>query len=71
MQITSSLTHPNTVAVYDFGETPEGTLYYAMEYLSGVTLQDLVPASGPQTRPGSCAYSIRSVAHWPKPMAKD
>jgi serine/threonine protein kinase len=49
VQITSSLTHPNTVAVYDFGETPEGTLYYAMEYLSGVTLQDLVPISGPQT----------------------
>ncbi len=49
VQITSGLTHPNTVAVYDFGETPEGTLYYAMEYLSGVTLEDLVPISGPQT----------------------
>ena len=48
VQITSSLTHPNTVAIYDFGQTPEGTLYYAMEHLNGVTLEDLVRASGPQ-----------------------
>ncbi len=48
VQITSSLTHPNTVAVFDFGQTPEGTLYYAMEHLDGVTLDDLVRISGPQ-----------------------
>ena len=48
VQITSSLTHPNTVAVFDFGQTPEGTLYYAMEHLNGVTLEDLVRISGPQ-----------------------
>jgi serine/threonine protein kinase len=48
VQITSSLSHPNTVAVFDFGQTPEGTLYYAMEHLSGVTLEDLVRISGPQ-----------------------
>lgn len=47
VQITSSLRHPNTVAVFDFGQTPEGTLYYAMEYLNGVTLEDLVRISGP------------------------
>ena len=48
VQITSSLTHPNTVAVFDFGQTPEGTLYYAMEHLDGVTLEDLVRITGPQ-----------------------
>jgi serine/threonine-protein kinase len=36
------------VAVFDFGQTPEGTLYYAMEHLDGVTLEDLVRISGPQ-----------------------
>ncbi len=48
VQLTSRLTHPNTIAIYDFGQTPEGTLYYAMEHLNGVTLEDLVRISGPQ-----------------------
>jgi serine/threonine-protein kinase len=48
VQLTSRLTHPNTVAIYDFGQTPEGTLYYAMEHLNGVSLDDLVRISGPQ-----------------------
>ncbi len=47
VQLTSELTHPNTVSVYDFGRTPEGTFYYAMEYLEGVTLGDLVRRHGP------------------------
>jgi len=48
VRLTSSLTHPNTVAVFDFGQTPEGTLYYAMEYLNGITLEVLARVSGPQ-----------------------
>ena len=47
VQITSSLSHPNTIAIYDYGQTPDGTLYYAMEYLSGVTLDALASISGP------------------------
>ena len=38
VQITSQLNHPNTVAVYDYGRTPEGVFYYAMEYLDGIEL---------------------------------
>jgi len=46
VQLTSGLTHPNTIAIYDFGHTPEGVFYYAMEYLDGITLEDLVAHSG-------------------------
>ena len=48
VQLTSMLTHPNTISVYDFGRTPEGSFYYAMEYLEGLDLQALVDQTGPQ-----------------------
>ena len=31
--LTCRLMHPNTIQVYDYGHTPEGIFYYAMEYL--------------------------------------
>ena len=34
-QAISRLTHPNTVIVHDFGQSPDGTLFLAMEYLEG------------------------------------
>ena len=39
-RLTTAVNHPNLVTVYDFGETEDGVLYLAMEYLSGVTLSD-------------------------------
>ncbi len=51
VQITSQLNNPHTVAIYDFGRTPEGVFYYAMEYLDGIDLQSLVERYGPQPVP--------------------
>ncbi|HTE53896.1 MAG TPA: serine/threonine-protein kinase [Kofleriaceae bacterium] len=46
VQLTARLTHPNTVRVFDYGCTDE-ILYYAMEYLDGASLAEVVGASGP------------------------
>ncbi|HKQ72041.1 MAG TPA: serine/threonine-protein kinase [Polyangiaceae bacterium] len=48
VQLTALLTHPNTISIYDYGRTPEGTFYYAMELLEGLTLEELVEGHGPQ-----------------------
>jgi serine/threonine protein kinase len=47
VRLTCQLTHPNTIQVYDYGHTPDGIFYYAMEYLVGVNLHDLVIRYGP------------------------
>ena len=49
VQLTSQLTHPNTIAIYDFGRTSDNVFYYAMEYVDGVSLERLVEDDGPQS----------------------
>lgn len=60
VQITSNLNHPNTIAIYDYGRTPEGVFYYAMEYLDGIDLQRLVDTYGPQPA-GRVIYILRQI----------
>lgn len=48
VQLTSQLTHPNTITIYDFGHTEEGVFYYVMELLEGLNLEQLVERYGPQ-----------------------
>ena len=46
---TSNLNHPNIVSVYDLGQTPEGTLYIAMEFIDGPSLKEVIRRNGPLT----------------------
>jgi serine/threonine-protein kinase len=50
------INHANVCAIYDFGETPEGTIYLAMEFIEGESLSDLLRREG--TLPADRAVSI-------------
>ena len=47
VQMTASLSHPNIVEVYDYGRAEDGSYYYVMEYLPGLSLEELVRAPRP------------------------
>jgi serine/threonine-protein kinase len=47
VQSTARLAHHNTIAIYDYGHTNDGTFYYVMEYLRGMSLADIIRNDGP------------------------
>ncbi len=42
----SRISHPNVCQIYDFGETPEGIIYLAMEFIEGAALTDIIEKEG-------------------------
>ena len=42
----SRINHPNVCAIYDFGETEDGVIYLAMEFIEGESLTDLIDREG-------------------------
>ncbi|MBM3392137.1 MAG: hypothetical protein FJY34_09230 [Betaproteobacteria bacterium] len=60
VQSASLLGHPNTITIYDYGTGPGGEFWYAMEYLEGLALSDLVERYGPLP-PSRAAYVLRQA----------
>lgn len=60
VQLTAGLTHPSTIAIYDYGRTNEGVFYYAMELLQGINLHQLVGFDGPLP-PGRVVHLLRQA----------
>jgi len=47
VRATAKLSHWNSIDIYDYGRTEDGTFYYVMEYLPGHNLGELVDDHGP------------------------
>jgi len=60
VQATATLTHWNTIEVFDYGRTEDGIFYYVMEYLPGMNLEDLVENHGPMP-PERAIHLLRQV----------
>ena len=59
VQSTAQLRHPNTVEIYDYGRAEDGTFYYVMEYLPGMSLEDMVARHG-----GNEWHAVRAMCRF-------
>jgi hypothetical protein len=72
----TALNHPNIVAVFDLGQTAEGTLYIAMEFVDGPSLKSAITSGGPMA-PARAVTLMRqignalSIAHRNKIIHRD
>src|SRR5262249_6370987 len=60
VRAVTALTHFNTVRVFDYGMSDDGSFYYVMEYLDGPPLDNLVKGTGPLV-PGRAVYLLRQL----------
>jgi serine/threonine-protein kinase len=60
VRATAALSHWNTVEIYDYGRTDDGTFYYVMEFLPGKSLAELVEEYGPLPA-GRVIYLLRQT----------
>ena len=61
VQLTARLTHPHTITLFDYGRTPDGVFYYAMELLDGASLDKVVAVAG-RLAPARVVHVLYEVA---------
>jgi serine/threonine-protein kinase len=57
----SKISHPNVCQIFDFGETSDGLIYLAMEFIEGKALKDLIEEEGALPAPRA-AHILRQSA---------
>jgi tRNA A-37 threonylcarbamoyl transferase component Bud32 len=60
VQAAARLSHWNNIDIYDYGRTADGTFFYVMEYLPGLSIQQLIQRRGP-LHPARCIYLLQQV----------
>jgi len=61
-QATALLHSPHTIRLYDFGSTSNGSFYYVMELLHGISLDQLISKYGPQS-PARVVFILKQICH--------
>jgi len=61
-QATALLCSPNTIRLYDYGQSQDGSFYYVMELLDGVDLEHFVRRFGPLP-PARAVHLLRQACH--------
>lgn len=62
VRLMAKLSHWNSVEVFDYGRAEDGTFYYAMEFLPGLSLQEVVERQGP-VQPERAVHLLRQVCY--------
>jgi len=60
VKATSRLNHWNSISIYDYGRTSDGTFFYVMEYVTGLSLQELVVRRG-ALAPARAIYLLKQI----------
>ena len=61
----SRLQHPNTIRMFDFGQTQDGKLFMTMEFLDGISLRQAL-STGPLAPQRVMKVLIQAALHSPK-----
>ena len=62
VKATSRLNHWNSISIFDYGRTSDGTFFYVMEYVTGLSVQELINRRGP-IAPGRAIYLLKQVCN--------